>query len=107
MRDQLVQDFEEPVFASREEPFIATTLEQSRIVKLVEGIAPDYGVSPRLALAVIRAESNFNAMARSPKNAQGLMQLIPETSVRFNVKTRDRCRMYAVACPPALVAGVL
>ena len=86
MRDQLVQDFEQPVSQVWEEPFIATTQEQSRIVKLVERIAPDYGVSPRLALAVIRAESNFNAMARSPKNAQGLMQLIPETSVRFNVK---------------------
>lgn len=88
MRDPVVQDFEvePPVFESPEEPFIATTLEQSRIVKLVERIAPDYGVSPRLALAVIRAESNFNPMARSQKNAQGLMQLIPETSIRFNVK---------------------
>ena len=88
MRDPVVQDFEAepPVFESREEPFTATTLEQSRIVKLVERLAPDYGVSPRLALAVIRAESNFNPMARSPKNAQGLMQLIPETSIRFNVK---------------------
>jgi soluble lytic murein transglycosylase-like protein len=38
-----------------------------------------------LALAVIRAESNFNPTARSQKNAQGLMQLIPETSERFNV----------------------
>ncbi len=88
MRDPVVQDFEpeQPVFESREEPFTATTREQSRIVKLVERIAPDYGVSPRLALAVIRAESNFNPIARSPKNAQGLMQLVPETSVRFNVK---------------------
>ena len=88
MRDPVVQDFdaEPPVFESREEPFTATTLEQSRIVKLVERLAPDCGVSPRLALAVIRAESNFNPMARSPKNAQGLMQLIPKTSIRFNVK---------------------
>lgn len=88
MRDPVVRDFEAepPVFESREEPFTATTVEQSRIVKLVERIAPDYGVSPRLALAVIRAESNFNPMARSRKNAQGLMQLIPETSIRFNVK---------------------
>ena len=39
-----------------------------------------------LALAIIRAESNFDPNARSPKNAQGLMQLIPETSARFNVK---------------------
>jgi soluble lytic murein transglycosylase-like protein len=39
-----------------------------------------------LVLAVIRAESNFNPTARSPKNAQGLMQLIPDTCIRFNVK---------------------
>ena len=43
-------------------------------------------MSPSLALAIIRAESNFDPNARSPKNAQGLMQLIPETSARFNVK---------------------
>ena len=39
-----------------------------------------------LVLSVIKAESNFNAQARSHKNAQGLMQLIPETEQRFGVK---------------------
>jgi soluble lytic murein transglycosylase-like protein len=53
---------------------------------LVRQLAPEYGVSPRLALAVIRTESNFNPQALSNKNAQGLMQLIPDTSARFNVK---------------------
>ena len=43
-------------------------------------------MSPLLALAVIRAESNFDPRAVSPRNAQGLMQLIPETSQRFKVK---------------------
>jgi soluble lytic murein transglycosylase-like protein len=60
--------------------------EQLRIAGLVRRLAPDFGVSPRLALSVIRAESNFKAGAISEKNAQGLMQLIPETSARFNVK---------------------
>ena len=41
---------------------------------------------PRARLAVIEAESNFNPRAVSPKNAQGLMQLIPATAVRFGVE---------------------
>lgn len=60
--------------------------ERRKILELVLRLAPQYGVYPRLAMAVIRAESNFNPTAISAKNAQGLMQLIPETSVRFNVK---------------------
>jgi TPR repeat protein len=88
MQDPLVPDFrvEPPVFESAEKAFVATTPEQARVVKLVERIAPDYGVHPQLAIAVIRAESNFDPNARSSRNAQGLMQLIPETSERFNVK---------------------
>lgn len=57
-----------------------------KIVELVTRIAPQYKIEPQLALAIIAAESNFNPQAVSPKNAQGLMQLIPETSERFNVK---------------------
>lgn len=56
------------------------------ILKLVKTLAPRYQVDTQLALAIIAAESNFNVQAQSPKNAQGLMQLIPETSERFNVK---------------------
>lgn len=61
------------------------TPEQQKVLNLVLKLAPQYGVYPRLALAIIRAESNFNPTAVSSKNAQGLMQLIPETAVRFNV----------------------
>ncbi|WP_313950572.1 transglycosylase SLT domain-containing protein [Accumulibacter sp.] len=62
-----------------------STEAQKMVFGLVHQLAPEYGVSPRLALAVIRAESNFNPQALSNKNAQGLMQLIPDTSARFNV----------------------
>lgn len=62
-----------------------TTPEQQRVLNLVLKLAPQYGIHPRLALAIIRAESNFNPAAVSSKNAQGLMQLIPETALRFNV----------------------
>jgi hypothetical protein len=69
-----------------EDEFVASTPDQKRAAALVRKLAPEYRVSPMLALAIIRAESNFDPNARSPKNAQGLMQLIPETSARFNVK---------------------
>lgn len=56
------------------------------IVRLVRRLAPAYDVDARLVLAVISVESAFKASAVSPKNAQGLMQLIPETAQRFGVK---------------------
>lgn len=59
---------------------------QRRLAELVRRLAPEYGVAPRLALAVARTESNLNPRAVSVKNAQGLMQLIPDTATRFNVK---------------------
>ena len=69
-----------------DETYLPTSLAQEKIFGLVRRLAPEYGLSPRLVMAVIRAESNYNSAAVSPKNAQGLMQLIPETSLRFNVK---------------------
>lgn len=45
-----------------------------------------YGVDPRLVYCVIRQESNFKTEAKSHKNAQGLMQMIPATAERFGVK---------------------
>lgn len=52
----------------------------------VNQIAPVYGIDPQLVMAVIQAESAFTIAALSNKNAQGLMQLIPETAARFGVK---------------------
>ena len=69
-----------------EDVFKGTHPSQQVVLGLVRRLAPEYGVSPRLVMAVIRNESNFEPSAVSPKNAQGLMQLIPETSARFNVK---------------------
>lgn len=57
-----------------------------QVVELVAGLAPEYDIDPRLALAIATTESNFNAAAVSPKNAMGVMQLIPGTAERFNVK---------------------
>ena len=54
--------------------------------RLVQRLAPRFDVDARLALAIVRAESNFNPGARSPRNAMGLMQLIPDTAERFGVR---------------------
>ncbi len=56
------------------------------IAKLVDKVAPHYRIDPKLVLAIISVESGFNIKAVSPKNAQGLMQLTPETAQRFRVK---------------------
>lgn len=53
---------------------------------IVDRLAPQYAVDPRLALAVIAVESAFQPTAVSPRNALGLMQLVPETAARFGVK---------------------
>jgi soluble lytic murein transglycosylase-like protein len=56
------------------------------IVKLVAQMAALNKVDPKLVLAVIATESAFRTDAVSPRNARGLMQLMPETAERFGVK---------------------
>jgi soluble lytic murein transglycosylase-like protein len=53
--------------------------------KMVDRIAVEQGVESPLVHSVIRAESNYNPNAVSPKGALGIMQLIPSTARRFGV----------------------
>lgn len=62
------------------------SLDRRKLVQTVVAMAREFRLDPRLVFAVMRAESNFDPLARSPKNAQGLMQLIPETAERFAVR---------------------
>jgi soluble lytic murein transglycosylase-like protein len=56
------------------------------IVRFVNLVAPEYKLDPAFVLTLIALESNFDANAVSPKNAHGLMQLIPDTASRFGVR---------------------
>src|SRR5271170_1240941 len=56
-----------------------------RYAKLIQASALRHGVDEKLIAGVISAESNFDPKAVSRKRALGLMQLLPETAVRYAV----------------------
>jgi soluble lytic murein transglycosylase-like protein len=53
---------------------------------LISEHARRHGVRADLVRAVVQVESAFNPMARSPKGALGLMQLMPSTIRQFSVR---------------------
>jgi len=53
---------------------------------LIRDAAGRYGVEYALVKAMIKAESDFNRLAVSPKGARGLMQLMPETAAQHMVR---------------------
>ncbi|HET9477886.1 MAG TPA: lytic transglycosylase domain-containing protein [Pyrinomonadaceae bacterium] len=57
-----------------------------RIDHLIKINAARFGVDPYLVFCVIEQESQFKTYARSPKGAQGLMQLMPATARRLGVR---------------------
>jgi len=56
------------------------------VVDLITTLSGWYAIDPGLVLSIISVESNFKVGAKSGKGAQGLMQLIPATADRFNVR---------------------
>ncbi len=53
--------------------------------KSIKKHAKHYSIDENLIKAIMAVESCYNRTALSPKNAQGLMQLIPKTAARFGV----------------------
>lgn len=74
--------------AQGDDPYADLPPDKRRIAELVVKAAPQYAIDPRLALAIVAAESNFQPDARSEKDARGVMQLIAATATRFNVRNR-------------------
>jgi soluble lytic murein transglycosylase-like protein len=64
----------------------AMSASQQKIARIVQQIALWNDVDPQFALSIARVESQLNPQALSSKSAQGVMQLIPETAERFNVR---------------------
>jgi soluble lytic murein transglycosylase-like protein len=54
--------------------------------EMVNAASTRNNIDRDLILSVIRAESGFNPDAVSPKGAQGLMQLMPQTAARLGVQ---------------------
>jgi soluble lytic murein transglycosylase-like protein len=53
---------------------------------IVARAASKHDLDPALLAAVAHVESRFNPQAVSPKGAQGILQLMPQTAKRFGVK---------------------
>ena len=64
---------------------VADSMDSAELIAMINRIATEEGVEDSLVHSVILAESNYNPSAVSPKGAQGIMQLIPETARRFGV----------------------
>jgi soluble lytic murein transglycosylase-like protein len=59
---------------------------QPDLNEVVRTASGTYHLDPDLVNSVIRAESGFNVRAVSPKGAQGLMQLMPQTASNLGVQ---------------------
>lgn len=64
-------------------------LTRSPFQREIAKAASEFKVDPALVHAVIQVESGYNAGAISPKGAQGLMQLLPDTARRFGVASTE------------------
>ncbi|MBF0539394.1 MAG: lytic transglycosylase domain-containing protein [Nitrospirae bacterium] len=68
-----------------EPPSIAITGVSTDYGTIVESLSKKHSLDPMLVKAIIKAESNWNSAALSPKGAMGLMQLMPGTASLLSV----------------------
>ena len=65
--------------------FRSGTYPKEKIDRIIDKWAPHYTLDPQLVKTVVLIESGYRIRALSPANAQGLMQLMPDTATRFGV----------------------
>ncbi len=70
----------------RQPPPAAQAATPENVDRWVSSASNQHQVDADLVRSVIRAESGFNPRAVSPKGAQGLMQLMPQTANQLGVK---------------------
>lgn len=75
----------EPAPKLPEVPGQPVTAAVAKYERLIHEAATRHRVEPALIKAVIRAESNFDPAAISPRGARGLMQLMPETATMYGL----------------------
>jgi len=73
--DRFEKDLPAPREAHRSQP----------MNEVINAVSSRHHLDPDLINSVIHAESGFNPRAVSPKGAQGLMQLMPQTASRLGV----------------------
>jgi len=74
-----IESFEEDISAP------AAAHSSQSVNEVVNTVSGRHHLDPDLINSVIHAESGFNPRAVSPKGAQGLMQLMPQTATRLGV----------------------
>lgn len=74
-----------PASQSRNDPAISPRLADKPYAALIHSAAQEASLDPALVHAVIFVESRYNPAARSPKGAIGLMQVMPDTALRYGV----------------------
>ena len=66
---------------------LRTPIEARPFAALIQSVSLKHGIDPALVHAVIEAESNYQASARSQVGARGLMQVMPATARDLGVKS--------------------
>ncbi len=71
--------------AARANREAAPKISRQDSTRLIRAVARMYDLDPGLLAAIARVESGGNSQAVSPKGAEGMMQLMPATAIRFGV----------------------